>query len=98
MAMARSASPGVVARIVHHPAVGKQGREEKRPRGIETEIQAHENDNVEFLKDGEVFLTQEEREGRAVVHPPRRYYGSYSAGSLLIFSLIDLLRPEWIFL
>src|SRR5512143_3574698 len=28
--MSRSASPGVVARIVHHPAARKQGREEKR--------------------------------------------------------------------
>jgi hypothetical protein len=58
MAMARSASPRVVERIVHHSDGGKQGREEKRPHGIEMEIQALEHDNIELLKDGEVGLIQ----------------------------------------
>jgi len=59
--MARSASPGVVARIVHHPGGGKQGREENgerrsEPRGIVVEVRALEHDNIEFPKDGEVIL------------------------------------------
>jgi hypothetical protein len=59
--MARYASPGVVARIVHHPAGGKQGRDEKGerrsdPPGIETEVQALYYVSVAFLKEGDVIL------------------------------------------
>jgi hypothetical protein len=51
----------VVAGIVHHSTGGKQGRDEKGerrsdPPGIETEVQALDHGNIEFLKDGEVIL------------------------------------------
>src|SRR5512135_1496147 len=51
--MARSASPGVVARIVHYSSGGKQETvKEPHPRHRE-EVQALEHNNIEFLKDGE---------------------------------------------
>jgi len=54
--MARSASPGVVKRIVHHSTGGKQGWEEKPHCGIRMEIRAPEHDKIGLLKDGEVIL------------------------------------------
>jgi hypothetical protein len=97
--MARSASPRVVAGIVRHSTGGKQGRDEKGerrsdPPGIETEVQALEHDNIEFLKDGEVILIQKERTRgeRPDAALPHFRYVSCPKESLLIFSLIELIR------
>jgi hypothetical protein len=72
--MARSASPRVVAGIVHHTEGGKQGRDEKGerrsdPPGIETEVHSLDYVSVDFLKEGDVILIQKEKQGGAAKPP-----------------------------